>query len=65
MLLEVSENFPDDFLVMGKIRVDNEDVIKVHYDIARQDEVLEDVIHHCLEGRRGVGQAEVHHQGFV
>jgi hypothetical protein len=42
----------------------DEDVIKVYHDVSRQDEVLEDVVHHHLEGCRGVGQAEVHHQGF-
>ncbi|KAF9804966.1 hypothetical protein IEO21_09270 [Rhodonia placenta] len=26
---------------------------------------MEDVIHHRLEGRRGIGEAEEHHQGFV
>ncbi|KAF9799982.1 hypothetical protein IEO21_10467 [Rhodonia placenta] len=29
------------------------------------DEIMEDVIHHGLEGRGGVGEAEEHHQGFV
>ncbi|KAF9796276.1 hypothetical protein IEO21_11016 [Rhodonia placenta] len=28
-------------------------------------EIMEDVIHHRLEGRRGIGEAEEHHQGFV
>ncbi|KAF9795956.1 hypothetical protein IEO21_11043 [Rhodonia placenta] len=26
---------------------------------------MEDVIHHRLEGRGGIGEAEEHHQGFV
>ncbi|KAF9799819.1 hypothetical protein IEO21_10499 [Rhodonia placenta] len=28
-------------------------------------EIMEDVIHHCLEGRREIGEAEEHHQGFI
>ncbi|KAF9799457.1 hypothetical protein IEO21_10567 [Rhodonia placenta] len=28
-------------------------------------EIMEDVIHHRLEGRGGIGEAEEHHQGFV
>ncbi|KAF9797097.1 hypothetical protein IEO21_10911 [Rhodonia placenta] len=29
------------------------------------DEIMEDIIHHRLEGRGGVREAEEHHQGFV
>ncbi|KAF9794510.1 hypothetical protein IEO21_11184 [Rhodonia placenta] len=28
-------------------------------------EIMEDVIHHGLEGRGGIGEAEEHHQGFI
>ena len=42
----------------------NEDVVEVHHDVSRQDQILEDVVHHGLEGRRGVGHSEVHDQGF-
>ncbi|KAF9796509.1 hypothetical protein IEO21_10989 [Rhodonia placenta] len=27
--------------------------------------IMEDLVHHCLEGRGGIGEAEEHHQGFV
>ena len=64
MLPEAPEDLPDDLPVPGAVRVSDEDVVEVYHDVARQDEVLEDVVHHCLEGRGGVGQAEVHHQGF-
>ncbi|OSX65285.1 hypothetical protein POSPLADRAFT_1134436, partial [Postia placenta MAD-698-R-SB12] len=35
--------------------------------IGGEDEyiIMEDLVHHGLEGRRGVGEAEEHHQGFV
>jgi hypothetical protein len=60
--MTVLEHFPDDLLVTGEVRVHDENVVEVYHDIARQDEILEDVVHHCLEGRGGVCQAEVHHQ---
>ncbi|KAF9802967.1 hypothetical protein IEO21_09776 [Rhodonia placenta] len=27
--------------------------------------IQEDLVHHCLEGCRGIGEAKEHHQGFV
>src|ERR1700761_856781 len=62
MLPEAAKDLSDNLPVPGKVRVCDEDVVKVYHDIARQDEILEDVIHHSLEGRRGVSQAKVHHQ---
>ncbi|KAF9798063.1 hypothetical protein IEO21_10792 [Rhodonia placenta] len=29
------------------------------------NEIMEDFIHHGLEGHRGVGEAEEHYQGFI
>jgi hypothetical protein len=52
MFSEPPEHLPDDFAVMGKVRVRNEDAIQVDHDISRQNEVLEDVVHHRLEGGR-------------
>jgi hypothetical protein len=62
VLSEPTEQLPDNFAMTGEVRVRNEDVIEVYHDISRQDEILEDVVHHCLEGGQGVGKAEVHHQ---
>ncbi|KAF9799808.1 hypothetical protein IEO21_10504 [Rhodonia placenta] len=28
-------------------------------------EIMEDIVHHRLEGRGGIGEAKEHHQGFV
>ncbi|KAF9803698.1 hypothetical protein IEO21_09584 [Rhodonia placenta] len=28
-------------------------------------EIMENIIHHRLEGHRGIGEAEEHHQGFI
>jgi hypothetical protein len=62
MRAELAEDLLDNLPVLGPVRVHNEDVIEVHHDITRQDEVLDDVVHHCLEGGWGVGKAEVYHQ---
>ncbi|KAF9800931.1 hypothetical protein IEO21_10257 [Rhodonia placenta] len=29
------------------------------------DEIMKNIIHHCLEGRGGVGEADEHHQGLI
>ncbi|KAF9802120.1 hypothetical protein IEO21_09977 [Rhodonia placenta] len=29
------------------------------------DEIVEDLVHHRLEGCRGIGKAKEHHQGFI
>jgi len=42
----------------------DEDVIEVHADHSLHNEVLKDLIHHCLEGRRTVCKAKEHHQWF-
>jgi len=64
VFLELPEDFTDHLSVPQEVCVYGEDVIEVYHNIPTQDEVLEDVIHHSLEGCGGVGQAEVHHQGF-
>src|ERR1700733_108125 len=43
---------------------EDEDVIEIDAYHALVNEVLEDVIHHGLEGRRGVGESKEHHQWF-
>ena len=41
---------------------EDEDVIEIDAQHTLHDQVLEDVIHHCLEGRGGVGKSEEHYQ---
>ena len=43
---------------------EDQDVIQVHTDHSFHDEVMEDVIHHCLEGGWTVGESEEHDQWF-
>src|ERR1700753_1253033 len=62
VLPQAPENLRDDSAVRTDVRVGNEDVIQVDHDISGKNEVLENVVHHGLEGRRGIGEPEVHHQ---
>jgi hypothetical protein len=39
---------------------EDQDVIKVHGDDTFGDQILEDFIHHCLEGGQTVGEAKVY-----
>ena len=41
-----------------------QDIVHIDRHISFINEVLEDVIHHGLEGGQAVGEAEEHHQGF-
>ena len=41
-----------------------QDVIHIDCHIALINEVLKDVVHHCLESSRTVGEAEEHDKGF-
>src|SRR3981189_2609742 len=45
-------------------RREDEDVIEVDGDDTLGDEVFENLVHHCLEGRRAVCQSKVHHKWF-
>src|ERR1700743_896763 len=42
----------------------DKDIIEVDHDISGQDKVLENVVHHGLEGCGRVGKPKVHHQRF-
>jgi len=42
----------------------NQDVIQVDHHDTFHYEVLEDVVHHSLEGDQAVSHAEEHYQGF-
>jgi len=53
----------NDIVLLHGFGID-EDFIKVHTDHSLHDEVLKDLIHHCLKGRRTVCKAKEHHQWF-
>src|SRR3979490_739321 len=42
----------------------DKNVVKIDGDDTLGDKVLEDLVHHRLEGRRAVCQSEVHHERF-
>jgi len=65
MLLQQFQNSAGDLPVLFKGLREDEDVVQIDHDHAFQDEVLEDVVHHRLEGGRTVREAEEHDKGFV
>ena len=42
----------------------NENIIQVDFDMSLDDEIIEDVVHHFLEGGWGVGHSKVHYHRF-
>ncbi len=64
LLSEGSEDLADNLLVFGEGAGVDEDVIHVAYYLAIVDELIEYVIHHCLECCRGVAQSKEHDSWF-
>jgi hypothetical protein len=54
----------DSLMFRNGFHVD-EDIVKVDADNTFHNQILEDVVHHRLEGRWGVGESEKHHQWFI
>jgi len=65
MLLQEFQNSVGDLLMLFKGLREDEDVIQIDHDYAFWDEVLENVIHHCLESGGTVCEAKEHNKGFV
>ncbi|OSX55945.1 hypothetical protein POSPLADRAFT_1124899, partial [Postia placenta MAD-698-R-SB12] len=53
IILKAAQNLACDLLMLLFIGGEDEYII------------MEDLVHHCLEGRGGVGETKEHHQGFV
>ena len=51
--------------VFLQVICEDEDVIQVDDDVPLVDEVPEDVVHHPLNGQRGVAESKEHDRGFV
>ena len=64
MFLQKLQNAAGDLPVLFEGLHEDEDVVQIDYDHAFRDKVLEDVVHHCLEGGGTVCKAEEHDQGF-
>src|ERR1700761_2294742 len=62
MLPEAPEDFGDNSAVRLEVRMSDKDVVQIDHDVPGENEVLENIIHHGLERRRGVGEPEIHHQ---
>jgi len=65
MLLQQLQNAAGDLPVLFKGFREDEDVVQIDHNHAFRDEVLEDVVHHRLEGGRTVCEAEQHDKGLV
>ena len=65
MLLQQLQNVAGDLPVLFKGLCEDEDVVQIDHDHALRDEVLEDVIHHRLEGGGTVREAEEHDKGLI
>src|SRR5258708_829385 len=61
---EGSKDLADNPLVFGEGGGVDKDVVHVAYDFTMVDELMKDVIHHCLEHCRGVAQSEEHDSWF-
>src|SRR3981189_2089252 len=65
--LVLAETFHDDAgdkAMFFQRHCKDEDVVEINGDDTLGDKVFENLIHHHLEGRRAVGQSEVHHERF-
>src|SRR3979490_940971 len=65
--LVLAETFHDDAgnkAMFFQRRCKDEDVVEINGDDTLGDKVLKNLVHHRLEGRRAVGQSEVHHERF-
>ena len=58
-------HLPDYPLVLCQGLGEDQDVIQVHTDHLFHNEVMEDVICHCLEGGWTVGEPKEHDQWFI
>src|SRR5260221_12401607 len=64
LLLEGSKDLVDDPPVFGEGMGVNKDIIHIAYHLTIVDELMEDIIHHCLEHCRGVTQSKKHDGWF-
>jgi len=65
VLLQQLQNAAVDLPMLFKGFCEDEDVVQVDHDHAFRDEVLEDVVHHRLEGGGTVREPEEHDKGLV
>ena len=52
------------FVMSIKILVENKDIIEIDENVSLRNLDMEDVVHHCLEGSRGIGKSKKHDEGF-
>ncbi len=64
LLSEGSKDLADGLPVFREGMGVNEDIIHIAYRLAIVDELMEDIVHHCLEHHRGVTQSKKHNSWF-
>ena len=64
MLLEYVQDSGHDLPMVFNCVSVYQDIVHIDRHVSFINEVLEDVIHHGLEGGQAVGEAEEHDQGF-
>jgi len=64
VFMHVFHDYPADVAMLLQGIREDEDIVQVDNNHSLQDEVMEDLIHHRLEGCGAVCQAEVHYEGF-
>ena len=52
------------FAMLLDIVRENEDVVQIHDDVPLVDQITQDLVHHALEGGRGVAETEKHDGWF-
>ena len=64
VFLEMSEYLLDELSMFVHSCCHNQDIIHIDEYLTSADKILEDLVHHCLECRRGIGEAKEHDQRF-
>ena len=64
VVLQALKNTSDCVTVLLHRSREDQNVVHVHDNDTFHDQVLEDLVHHCLESRRGVSETEEHDEGF-
>src|ERR1700735_4608446 len=65
MLPEELHNPSDNFPMFLQGLCEYKDVVEVYHHYSFGDQVLEDSVHHCLEGSGTIGQTEEHDERLI
>jgi hypothetical protein len=63
--VEDLKNLMNQFAVLVQVLSEDENIVEVDDYLAGGDEVAEELVHHCLERCRQVGETKEHNKWFV